>query len=150
MTNNRLVVFTLICMLSMVAAPAFPAEELFDTAAAAKHMEQGFAHLNAKNFDAAIGEFEQAAEISSEAEPYYFLGYVYYLKGRKDNGQSRQKSLENFEKAYEIDPGFSPARYKPAEPVETTPQAISKPSETAEPAPQQAEPNPPAADQPKP
>ena len=151
MAHNRLLVFILITMLSMVAAPAFPAEELFDTMTAAKHMEQGFSYLKAKNFDAAIKEFEESAEISPEAEPYYYLGYAYYLKSRKDNGQGRQKSLENFEKAYEIDPNFSPTRFKPSEPFEPKLQTTSKPSETAEPvAPQQAEPKLPTAGQPKP
>jgi tetratricopeptide (TPR) repeat protein len=151
MANNRLLVFTLITMLSLVAATAFPADELFDTMATAKHMEQGFSYLKAKNYDAAIKAFEESAEISPEAESYYYLGYAYYLKSRKDNGQSRQKSLENFEKAYEIDPNFSPTRYKPSGPSEPKLQTSSKPSETAEPIdPQQAEPKPPTADQPKP
>ena len=151
MANNRLLAFTLLGILSVVATRAFPADELFDTTAAAKHMEQGFAYLKTQHYDAAITEFEESAEISPEAKSYYYLGYVYYLKSRKDNGQSRQKSLENFEKAYEIDPNFSPTRYKPSGPSEPTLQTTSKPTETAEPdAAQKAEPKPSAADQPKP
>jgi tetratricopeptide (TPR) repeat protein len=148
MAINRIAVFTLITMMSLVAAPAIRADEIFDTTAAAKNMERGFSYLKAKNYDAAIKEFEESADISPEAEPYYYLGYAYYLKSRKDNGQSREQSLENFEKAYEIDPNFSPSRYKPSEPeLQTT----SKPPEAAEPAaPQQSEPKPPTADQPKP
>lgn len=91
-----------------LAAPA--EEELFDTKAAAQHIEQGIERLNAKNYDAAIAEFEESAAISPEAEAYYYLGYAYYLKGRKKDGGNRSLSRENFEKAYEIDPNFTPRR----------------------------------------
>jgi len=151
MANNRLLICTLITMLAMVAVPAFSADELFDTTAAAKHMEQGISYLKANKFDAAIKEFEESAGISPEAEPYYYLGYAYYLKGKKNNGQNRQKSLENFEKAYEIDPNFAPTRYKPSEPSELSLQTTSKPPEAAESvAPEQTEPKSPAGDQTKP
>ena len=150
MAKNRLLVITLLGMLSMAAARAGTADEAFDTAAA-KHLEQGFSQLKAKNYDAAIKEFEASAEISPEAEPYYYLGYIYYLKSRKDNGQNRQKSLENFEKAYEIDPNFSPAREKPSVPIEAEVQTTAKPAEAGETAaPQKTEPEPPTVEQPKP
>jgi len=151
MASNRLLVFSLITMLSLVAAPAFSADELFNTTAAAKHMEQGFSYLKAKNYDAAIREFEESAGISPEAEPYYYLGYAYYLKSRKDNGQSRQKSLENFEKAYEIDPNFSPKRDKLSETPEATMQKNPKQPVSSEPVvSEQAESKPTTTDQPKP
>ncbi len=101
----------------MITAPAFSAEEPFDTATAAKHLEQGVAFLKAKNYDAAISEFEEAAEINPDAEAFYYLGYTYYLKGKKSDGENRKKSRENFEKAYEINPNFTPSRYKPSEPA---------------------------------
>jgi tetratricopeptide (TPR) repeat protein len=104
-------------MAIMVSAPAFSAEEPFDTATAAKHVEQGVAFLKAKNFDAAINEFEEAASVNPDAEAYYYLGYAYYLKGKKGDGESRKKSRESFEKAYEINPNFTPSRYKPAGPA---------------------------------
>ena len=143
MAYNRLLIFILITMLSMTDAPAFPADELFDTVAAAKHLEQGISYLKSKDFDAAINEFEESAGIYPEAEAYFYLGYAYYLKGRKNDGKSRQKSLENFEKAYELDPNFSPTRYKPSEPA---PQLTSNPSTTEVP----ASPLPPVREQPKP
>jgi tetratricopeptide (TPR) repeat protein len=90
-------------------------EELFDTKAAVQHLEQGIAHLNAKHYDAAIAEFEESAAISPEAEAYYYLGYAYYLKGRTKDGENRNLSRENFEKAYEIDPNFTPRHATPAE-----------------------------------
>jgi Tfp pilus assembly protein PilF len=131
MTNNRLSIFMLAAALCMAAAPAYPADELFDSAMAAKHLEQGLSRLKAHNTDAAIKEFEKSVAIAPEAEAYYYLGYAYYLKSKKTNGENRRKSLENFEQAYEIDPGFSPVRYKPAE---AAPQQTTKPATTEEPA----------------
>jgi len=117
MTNISLVAFVTAVFVSVMAAPAFPAEEPFDTAAASKHVGQGITLLHAKKYDAAVKEFEEAASINPDAESYYYLGYTYYLKGRSGDEESREKSRENFSKAYEIDPNFSPTRYKPAEPV---------------------------------
>jgi tetratricopeptide (TPR) repeat protein len=148
MSYIRTLIFVLTTMVSMVAAPAFPADELFDTAASLKHMEQGISFLKAKDFDAAIHEFDKSAVIAPEAEAYYYLGYAYYMKSRKVDGESRRLSLENFEKAYEIDPNFSPTRFKPSEPA---PQLITKPSTTAVPVEQPPDAQqPPAPEQPRP
>ncbi len=106
-------------------------EELFDTKAASQHLDQGVAYLKAKNFDAAISEFETSAGINPDAEAYYYLGYAYYLKGRTGDEESRNKSRENFERAYEIDPNFSPSRFKPTEQV---PAHVKEPEEPAPPA----------------
>ncbi len=137
MSYNRTLIFVLTAMISMVAATAFAADELFDTAASSKHLEQGISFLKVKNFDAAIHEFDKSAVIAPEAEAFYYLGYAHYMKGKNGDSDSRKKSLENFEKAYEIDPNFSPTRYKPSEPM---PQLITRPSTTAVP----VEPQPPA------
>jgi tetratricopeptide (TPR) repeat protein len=117
MVKNSLIAFITAVFVIVIAAPAFPAEEPFDTTTASKHVGQGISLLHAKKYDAAIKEFEEAASINPDAEAYYYLGYTYYLKGRNGDEESRQKSRENFSKAYEIDPNFSPTRYKPAEPV---------------------------------
>jgi tetratricopeptide (TPR) repeat protein len=98
-----------------LATPVFAAEELFDTTAAATHLKQGIVLLHAKKYDAAVKEFEEAASINPDAEAYYYLGYTFYLKGRTGDETSRQKSRENFSKAYEIDPNFSPTRLKPTD-----------------------------------
>jgi len=143
MAYNRILIFLFTAMLSMAAAPAFPADELFDTATASKHLEQGISHLKAKNFDAAITEFDESASISPEAESYYYLGYAYYMKSRNSDGENRQKALENFDRAYEIDPNFSPTRFKPSEPA---PQQTTTPARAPEPAAPQA----PTPEQPKP
>jgi tetratricopeptide (TPR) repeat protein len=148
MAYNRSLVFVLTVMVSMAAAPAYPADELFDNATASKLMEQGISFLKANNFDAAIQEFDELTSVAPEAEAYYYLGYAYYMKSRKVDGDSRRLSMENFEKAYEIDPNFSPTRYKPLEPA---PLPATKPSTAAVPVEAQppAQP-PPTQEQPKP
>jgi tetratricopeptide (TPR) repeat protein len=90
-------------------------EELFDTKAAAASLEKGISYLKAKNLDAAVDALEESVSIAPEAEAYYYLGYAYYMKGRKGDNESRKKSIESFEKAYELDPTFTPSRYKPAD-----------------------------------
>jgi outer membrane protein assembly factor BamB len=102
------------CILAFVLmlAPALgqSAEELFDTKAATQHTEKGIAHLKAKNYDAAAKEFEESSAISPDAEAFYYLGYAYYMKGKISNdGESRKKSMENFDKAYELNPNFTPS-----------------------------------------
>jgi len=149
MAYKQSLVFVLTVMVSMAAAPAYPADELFDNATASKLMEQGITFLKANNFDAAIQEFDELTSVAPEAEAYYYLGYAYYLKSRKVDGDSRRLSMENFEKAYELDPNFSPMRYKPSEPASlpttTKPSAATVPVEPS-PAAQQ----PPTQEQPKP
>jgi tetratricopeptide (TPR) repeat protein len=143
MAYNRSLIYVLTAMLSMAAAPAFPAEEVFDTATASKHLEQGISHLKAKDFDAAITEFDESASISPEAEAYYYLGYAYYMKSRKSDGENRQKALENFDRAYEMDPNFSPTRFKPSEPAPqrtTSPAGASEPVAPQAPTPEQQKP----------
>jgi len=148
MAYNRSLIYVLTAMLSMAAAPAFPADEVFDTATASKHLEKGISYLKAKDFDAAITEFDESASISPEADAFYYLGYAYYMKSRKGDGENHKKALENFDQAYEIDPNFSPTRFKPSEPA---PQQTATPPPAAEPvAPQPAAPQAPTPEQPKP
>ena len=148
MAYNRSLVFVLTVMVSMAAAPAYPADELFDNATASKLMEQGISFLKANNFDAAIQEFDELTSVAPEAEAYYYLGYAYYMKSRKGDGENRQKAFENFDRAYEIDPNFSPTRFKPSEPV---PQRTAAPARAMEPvSPQPAAPQAPTPEQPKP
>jgi tetratricopeptide (TPR) repeat protein len=148
MAHKRSLICVLTAMLCMAAVPAFASDEIFDTATASKHLEQGISHLKAKDFDAAIVEFEESASIAPEAEAFYYLGYAYYMKSRKTDGEDRQKSLENFNEAYEIDPNFSPTRFKPSEPP--PPQAVAPPAAAEPIAPEPAEEQAPAPEQPKP
>jgi tetratricopeptide (TPR) repeat protein len=150
--RNKIVLACFITILAcMVAAPAHSTEELFDTATATKHLEKGISLLQAKKYDAAIGEFEESAEVNPDAEAYYYLGYTYYLKGRKGDEASRKKSRENFDKAYAINPNFSPSRFKPAEPAPAK-ETMQKqePAEAPTPAAQTAEPATPQPPQPMP
>ena len=107
-------------------------EELFDSTTATVYLEKGIAHLKSKNYDAAIAELEESVSINPDAEAFYYLGYAYYLKGKTGDGESRKKSIESFEKAYELNPNFTPSRYKPAETVAPRPE--EKKSEAHEPA----------------
>jgi len=117
MKNTSILIVVLAAVLTSIPLSGYSAEELFDTKAATQHVDKGIAFLNAKNYDKAIAEFEESVSISPEAEAYYYLGYAYYLKGRKGDTGSRELSRENFEKAYDIDPNFSPTRLTPGEPM---------------------------------
>jgi tetratricopeptide (TPR) repeat protein len=110
---------------------AFSADELFDTKAAAQHTEKGIEHLKGKDLDAAIKEFEASVAINPDAEAYYFLGYTYYLKGKTGDGESRKLSRENFDKAYELNPNFSPSRLM--EPAAAAPKQAPAPPAAAVP-----------------
>ncbi|HTG01064.1 MAG TPA: hypothetical protein VK654_10820 [Nitrospirota bacterium] len=117
-------------MLGLSPLAGYAQEDLFDSKASGEHMEQGIAQLKAKKIDAAIREFEAAAEIAPDAEAYYFLGYAYYLKGRTGDAESRRLSREYFEQAYAIEPNFSPSRLK-TEPNLLEGQQEPEPAETA-------------------
>lgn len=109
----------LVLTLLFVAAPAVNAaeEELFDTKAAAAGIEEGISLIKKKQYDAAVEKFEDAAAMSPdiEAEALYYAGYASYLKGRAGDEDARQRSVEFFERAYEINPNFSPNKFKPTE-----------------------------------
>src|SRR3990170_5193251 len=139
MIINRL---TALCVLAfvLILAPALgrSAEELFDTKAATQHTEKGIAHLKAKNYDAAIKEFEESSAIYPDAEAFYYMGYAYYMKGKINNdSESRKRSAENFDKAYELNPNFTPSRFKPEEAAVAKPKP--KEEKKAEPQPQTPE-----------
>jgi tetratricopeptide (TPR) repeat protein len=115
----------LVLMLLSIAAPAVYAaeEELFDTKGAAASIEKGLSLVKQKKYDAAVEVFEEAASMSPdiEAEALYYAGYACYLKGRSGDEDARQRSVEFFERAYEINPNFSPNRFKPTEPMPGAP-----------------------------
>ena len=111
----------LVLMLLSIAAPAAYAaeEELFDTKGAAASVEKGLSLVKQKKYDAAVEAFEEAAALSPdiEAEALYYAGYACYLKGRAGDEDARQRSVEFFDRAYEINPNFSPNKFKPTEPL---------------------------------
>jgi tetratricopeptide (TPR) repeat protein len=122
MDKNRILTHVLFIALCLTPLALYAEEELFNTGEAARRIEEGIVHLQAKDFDAAIREFEKSAAIYPDAEAYYYLGYAYYLKARTMDGENRRLSRENFERAYELDPNFTPTRFKPAEQAPPTEQ----------------------------
>ncbi len=111
-------------------------EDLFDTKAAAVYTEKGIDHLKEKKYDAAIKELEEAVSINPDAEAYYYLGYAYYMKGRKGDAESRRKSIECFDKAYELNPNFTPSRYRPPDAAAAEPKPKTKTESSATEAPE--------------
>jgi len=138
MINNRLAALCVLAFVLMLApAVGRSAEELFDTKAATQHTEKGIAHLKAKNYDAAAKEFEESSAIYPDAEAFYYLGYAYYMKGKISNdGESRKKSMENFDKAYELNPNFTPTRFKPEETEAVKPKEEKKSEQQPQPQPE--------------
>ncbi len=138
MKKNKL---TVLCVFAamLVVAPVLShsEEELFDTKAAMQHTEKGIAHLKAKNYDAAAKEFEESSTIYPDAEAFYYLGYAYYMKGKiRNDGESRKKSMENFQRAYELNPNFTPTRFKPEETAAVKPKEEKKAEEEPQPQPE--------------
>jgi len=117
MRKPLILILLVTAVIAAIQMTSYAADELFDTKTAEEHLEKGIAHLKAKQYDAAIEELEESASIYPEAEAFYYLGYAYYMKGRKGDAESRKKAIENFEQAYEIDPNFTPTKYKPEEPL---------------------------------
>jgi len=115
MRTYRSIAVVIAFLLGLMPLMASAEEELFDTKAAVQHVEKGISLLHAKKYNAAIEEFEQSIQIAPEAEAYYYLGYAYYLRGRNGDLENKALSRENFEKAYEIDPNFTPSRTRTAE-----------------------------------
>ncbi|HXY61890.1 MAG TPA: hypothetical protein VEJ22_03045 [Nitrospirota bacterium] len=139
MRKTSILLVALMSFMMTEAALGNAEDELFDTRAARQHLNQGITYLNSKNFDAAIKELEDSADINPDAEAFYYLGYAYYLKGRTSKGESTNMSRENFEQAYEIDPSFSPFRSKPTGQV---PAQVKQP-EQSEPSASRVTPAPP-------
>ncbi|MDH4162884.1 MAG: tetratricopeptide repeat protein [Nitrospirota bacterium] len=111
--RTALILMSLVIFSAMLS-PARAEEELFDTKAAAAYREQGVNLLKQKNYDAAIDALEDAVASAPDAESYYLLGYAYYIKGKKTgDAESRMKAVENFNQAYQINPNFSPNKFKP-------------------------------------
>lgn len=122
MRKSLIMILLVTAIITEMQTVSYAADELFDAKTAAEHMTKGIAHLKAKQYDAAIDELSESASVYPEAEAFYYLGYAYYMKGRKGDGESRKNAMENFEQAYELDPSFTPTRYMPAEPLPPKPE----------------------------
>lgn len=147
--RSIMVTLVFIAIITAGIQSASAQEPLFDTEASTKHIEKGIDLLKEKKYEPAISELEEAVSINPDAEGYYYLGYAYYMKGRKnDDAESRKKSMESFNEAYELNPNFTPSRYKPVEPVETDKQAPVPPASETEPGSTQQSQKAPSQDQP--
>jgi tetratricopeptide (TPR) repeat protein len=124
MGKNKPVIFIAVMMLFILPGPGHAADELFDTEAATALVEKGVADLKAGRYDAAIEAFEESVGINPEAPAFYYLGYAYYMKGKKSNGENRVKAMENFDKAYELDPNFTPMNISTDEPAAEAPAPV--------------------------
>ena len=116
------IVFIIMVTLLLAVAPVVNAaaeEPLFDTKAAAAGLAKGLSLIKQKKYDAAVEAFENAAATAPdiEAEALYYAGYASYLKSKSGDEDARQRSVEFFDRAYEINPNFSPNKFKPTEPM---------------------------------
>ena len=111
------VIFVAVMMLCILPGLGHAADELFDTAGAAALVNKGVTDLMLGHYDAAIEALEESVGIDPQAPAFYYLGYAYYMKSKKGDGESRTKAMENFDKAYELDPSFTPIKIKSDEPA---------------------------------
>ena len=85
------------------------AQEFFDVQASDEHFNQGLTRYFQKDYAGAIEEFSEAIKINPDnPKAYYFIGYSHYKQGEFS------KASEAFEKAYELDTGYSPVRQPPS------------------------------------
>jgi tetratricopeptide (TPR) repeat protein len=132
MRNVLAVIFVALLAAGSMATLSAAEEELFDVKAAAEHLANGIKLIAAKNYDGAIEELEDAVSAAPSAEAYYRLGYAYYMKGKAGDEGSRQRAMECFEQAYDLDPNFSPNVYGAPEVIEAPDQgAIDSPAAAA-------------------
>jgi tetratricopeptide (TPR) repeat protein len=118
----------IIMMLSILPGLGHAADELFDTEGAAALMNKGVSDLMLGHYNAAIEALEESVGIDPQAPAFYYLGYAYYMKSKKGDGENRTKAMENFDKAYELDPGFTPIKIKAEEPAAApAPSSITTP-----------------------
>jgi tetratricopeptide (TPR) repeat protein len=114
------VMFIVIMMLCILPGLGHAEEELFDTKAAAALVNKGVADLMVGHYDAAIEALEESVGIDPQAPAFYYLGYAYYMKSKKSNGENRTRAMENFDRAYELDPSFTPIKIKADAPAAAT------------------------------
>ncbi len=84
-----------------------------DTAGGAgqANIEAGLAAFKKRRFSKAEAEFRKALEADpSSAAANFYLGYTYYkiAEPQRRNSSGKQKALELFDKAFELDPAFTP------------------------------------------
>jgi tetratricopeptide (TPR) repeat protein len=123
MGKIRPVIFLAVMILCNLPGFGHAADELFDTAGATELTNKGVSELMRGHYNEAIEALEESVGIDPQAPTFYYLGYAYYMKGKKGDEESRTKAMENFDKAYELDPGFTPIKIKTDEPAAAAPVA---------------------------
>jgi tetratricopeptide (TPR) repeat protein len=74
-------------------------------------IDAGLAAFKKRRFAKAEAEFKKAVEADpSSAAANFYLGYTYYkiAEPLRRNSPGKQKALEYFDKAYQLDPSFTP------------------------------------------
>ncbi len=74
-------------------------------------IDAGLAAFKKRRFSKAEAEFQKAvAADPSSAAANFYLGYTYYkiAEPRRRDSAGKQKALEYFDKAFELDPSFTP------------------------------------------
>jgi tetratricopeptide (TPR) repeat protein len=128
MGKKKTVIIVAIMMLCILPGLGHAADELFDTAEATALTNKGITELMLGHYNAAIEALEESVGIDPQAPAFYYLGYAYYMKSKKGDEESRTKAMENFDKAYELDPNFTPIKIKAEEPAAApAPSSITAP-----------------------
>lgn len=92
-------------------AAAVKSADLPSTGAGQANLEAGLAAFKKRRFTKAEIEFRKALEADpSSAGANFYLGYTYYkiAEPRRRNSPGKQKALDLFDKAFELDPQFKP------------------------------------------
>jgi tetratricopeptide (TPR) repeat protein len=80
------------------------------------NIDAGLAAFKKRRFAKAEEEFKKAVEADpSSAAANFYLGYTYYkiAEPLRRNSPGKQKALEYFDKAFELDPSFVPVWQSP-------------------------------------
>jgi tetratricopeptide (TPR) repeat protein len=91
------------------AAP--PPQEPVATGAGQSSIDAGLAAFKKRRFSRAEAEFQKAVDADpSSAAANFYLGYTYYkiAEPHRRNSPGKQKALEYFDKAFQLDPSFTP------------------------------------------
>jgi len=82
-----------------------------DTGAGQSSIDAGLAAFKKRRFAKAEAEFQKAVDADpSSAAANFYLGYTYYkiAEPHRRNSPGKQKALEYFNKAFQLDPSFAP------------------------------------------
>ena len=93
------------------AADAVRSDDMASTGPGQAHIDAGLAAFKKRRFSKAEIEFRKALEADpSNPAANFYLGYTYYkiAEPRRRNSPGKQKALELFDKAFELDPQFRP------------------------------------------